>query len=490
MNNRKGTALSSINFYSVLMDVLNNIVYIVMGTLAAGMAVSLLSFSNAQKTYSTSATFAVTSQANSNYAYSNLSAAQEMAKTFTNVLQSDAMRKTIQEDLGLDYLDAKMTASQISETNLLKISVTADTPQEAYSVIKSLMVNYEALTKYATTDMIMDVLQEPDVPRTVSRSSYAFWNQKKYMAAAFAGLSALFVLLSLRNDTIKSETDFKEKLDTKSLGIVYHVNRGFKGMFKKKGAPLLVTDSDCGFAFNETFRKIAANVMREMDEKGAHVLMVTSVAEHEGKSTTALNLAMTMARVAGKNDQKVVLVDGDLRRPSIGNMLGMTVEKNHSLPDLAKDMTKLNQFVQFDEKSGLFVIPSRAKGYKASTEIMSSRMVKDCIRQLTRTAKYVIIDTPPMGIMADAEAVAQYADVSMLVVKYDLVEAAQINDNIDVLTTSNAEFIGTVFNDLQALPGQAAVAASRYGAYGRYGKYGNYGMYAANKASSGKGEQA
>ena len=475
MRENNSSLFTAVNPYSILMDVLHNLVFIIMGTLAAGMAVSLLSFASAKKSYTTTATFAVTSQAYSNYAYNNLSAAQEMATTFTNVLSSDVMKNTIKEDLGLESFDATVSASQFSETNLLKITVSADTPQEAYNIIKSLMENYELVTAYATQEMIMDVLIEPTVPVKKEYSAYNILKQKKPMAAAFCALCALFILLSYRNDTVKSEQDFRDKLDTKSLGVIDHAGRGLKGIFGKKNKPILITDTDCGFSFTEKFRKIASAVMHRMDSRNAKVLMVTSCAEHEGKSTVALNLAMAMALATG---EKVLLIDGDLRRSSVSRMMGWEVEKKRSLPDLIKGAATINECVHYDTKSGLFVLPSREKGYKNYTEIVSSEEMKTYINALRKIAKYIVIDTPPMGVMADAEAIAEYADMSMLVVKYDLVQAAVINDAIDTLNGANAEYIGAVLNDLRTLPGQgSAVAVTHYGAYGSYGKYGKYGGY-------------
>ena len=491
-NDVNTSVLNNIEPYSILSDLMHNIIFVILGTLAAGMIASIVSFASAQKTYSTNAIFAITAGDSTSYAYSNLNAASEMASTFSRILQSDIMVTTVQEDLGLESMNAKMSASQVPNTNLLNISVSADTPQEAYIVIKSVMENYDSLTKYANSSMVMHVLKEPAVPSRKRLSDYSLMNQKRIMLLVFAGLCAVFVAMSVKNDTVKSEQDFTDKLDTKRLGTVKHMGGGIRNMLKKNKQPLLVTDPLCSFEFTEKFRKIAANITNQADKKGAKVIMITSTAEHEGKSTVSANIALTIA----KTGKSVLLIDGDLRRPTIGKMFGLTVEPKHSLPNLAKGEVALMDCLQAEEKTKLFILPSREKGFKNSTELMSSARMGHLIKYLKDRVDYIILDTPPMGVMADAEAAAQYADMSVLVVKYDLVQASAINDSIDILEGAPAEYIGAILNDLKALPGQDTVTTGygygmygKYGKYGAYGKYGNYSHYAdRNKQKKSAGE--
>ena len=89
---------------------------------------------------------------------------------------------------------------------------------------------------------------------------------------------------------------------------------------------------------------------------------------------------------------------------------------------------------------------------------------------------YVIIDSPPMSLMADAEVFADQCDMSILVVKYDTVLAQDINDAIDALRDCHGTFAGCILNQVETLPG-ARRTVGGYGGYGRYGHYGRYGRY-------------
>ena len=108
------------------------------------------------------------------------------------------------------------------------------------------------------------------------------------------------------------------------------------------------------------------------------------------------------------------------------------------------------------------------KEYKVSQERL--------IEVASASFDYIIIDSPPMSIMADAEVLAGIADLSVLVVGYDNVLVPDLNDAIDSLRDCKAEFIGCVLNNVYTLPG-AHRTVGGYGGYGGYGRYSRYSHY-------------
>ena len=110
------------------------------------------------------------------------------------------------------------------------------------------------------------------------------------------------------------------------------------------------SDVTASFSYVEKYKKIAAAVMKSAERHRAKVIMISSVAEHEGKSTVAANLALTM-QAQGK---KVLLVDCDMRRPSQAKIFGITVEKGRELTDLLSEETELtNDILYRDENTRL-----------------------------------------------------------------------------------------------------------------------------------------
>ena len=156
--------LDKLDLFSILRDVIRNLWVILLGALAVGLIVNMTTKSKYESTYSTKATFVVTSRTSGNYANSNQTAASTMASSYSNILNSKLLKKKVCEDLGVESFNAKMSSSVVKGTNLMTLSVTSDTPWNTYSITRSVMKNVTELTGYVSSDMVMEVLQPPAVP--------------------------------------------------------------------------------------------------------------------------------------------------------------------------------------------------------------------------------------------------------------------------------------------------------------------------------------
>ena len=128
-----------------------------------------------------------------------------------------------------------------------------------------------------------------------------------------------------------------------------------------------------------------------------------------------------------------------------------------------------------DEERGIDLLLNK-RNYTNSTDIVSSDYMARLIAVVRDHYDFVIVDSPPMSLMADAEVMADLADMSLLVVKYDTVLAEDLNDAIDALRDCHAQFAGCILNQVRTLPGSRRTIGG-YGGYGRYGHYGKYGRY-------------
>ena len=308
------TILDKLDLYSMLRDALRSLWVIVLGALAAAMIVSMSVRADFSSTYSTTATFVVTSKTSSNYAYSNLSAASSMASSFTNILNSNLLKKKVCQELGMASFNATATANVINGTNLMTLRVTADTPRNTYQIIRSIMSNVSGLTQFVSGDMVMEVLQEPAVPTGADASFSATRQSAQAFLLTALGLTLAFMYLSYRKETIKSEKDLETRLDAKSLGMLYYdpPYGSLRDFLKGKRNRHLVTDLTAPFEQVGRYKKIAAHVSGQAHKIGAKTILVTSVREHEGKSTVSANLALSLVQ----QSYKVLLIDGDLRRPT------------------------------------------------------------------------------------------------------------------------------------------------------------------------------
>ena len=481
------SVLDQIDLYSMFRDVLRNLWVILLGAIAAGMIVNMSVKSDFQSTYSTKTTFVVTSRTSSNYTYSNLSAASSMASSFSNILNSRLLQKKVCQDLGIPSFNATTSASVIQGTNLMNLQVTSDTPRNAYLIIRSIMRNINGLTQYVSSDMVMEVLQEPKVPTGADASFTAARQTLKAFVLAAAAITLVYMYLSYRKDTIKGDKDLEDKLDAHCLGMVYHDSayRNVRDFLSGKRNRHLVTDLSAKFDYVERYKKIGANISSNARRHDAKVILVTSVREHEGKSTASANIALSLAQ----QSHKVLLIDGDLRRPTLQTLF---LRKKDTLPatlgDLLTGKAAMMDALWFDKRRNLYLMLNK-KNYTNSTDIVSSPNMERLLESARDYFDFIVIDSPPMSLMADAEVLVDLSDLSVLVVKYDQVLAPDLNDAIDSLRDCKAHFAGCVLNDVRTLPG-ARRAVGGYGGYGRYksyrryGDYNAYGQYGAGAARS------
>lgn len=419
--------------------------------------------------YTTSTTFVVSSR-NTAASYSSLSTANTMATTFQKIVESSAMQEILCTKLGVERIDADIQARVAEGTNLLELSVTADTPKESFDIMQGILDNYSSVTLYTVGDIVLNVLQSPSVPFSPDNPL----NMRDVMEKAFllmaVAMILLFGILSVMRDTLKTEDDVKDKLDARSLGILSFEfkYKSVRELFRHKKKALLISDPLAGFGFVESYRKFSARAEYRMEKEGWKTLAVTSVSENEGKSTVAANLAISLA----EKEFRVVLIDGDLRRPSQFLIFGLHPAEENELGEFLKAEDGEFSLLMNTENQNLHVIGGR-NCYTSSTDIVQKEITHKFLKKLKESADFIIIDTPPTGVLGDAEIWGQYADAVLFVEKQNFISAEDINTMLDKFRAQGSRILGVVMNGVQSFGGIAGATVGRYS--GRYGDYGNYG---------------
>lgn len=408
--------------------------------------------------YTVKTTFAVMGRGENANAVSNLSATYEMTQKFEAILENNILKKKVMEELNLTSFPATMNASVVPESNLMELSVTADSPRMAFQILKSVLANYTSISDYIIPNVVLETLQQPQVSgipsNQISKGNYA---ATAFLAAA-CGMAALIGLLSFLRDTVKNENEFSQKVDADLLGVVYHEK-------KKKNSSMLINNPARSFPYVESLKRIASRVKGRLDQKKGKVLLVTSVAENEGKSTLAANLALALA----EEQHRVLLLDCDFRQPAL--------YKIFELPSNGgKDFGKVA--IGKEAASGVF---EKYKGTNVYTGICRERLDEpaeaiggEIFRRILDTCRtnmdYIILDTPPMGMVADAEELAELCDAAVLAVRQDGVLTRDINDAIDALNQKEEKVIGCVFGNVYPGFGER-MGSSNYGYGYRYNTY-------------------
>jgi capsular exopolysaccharide synthesis family protein len=210
----------------------------------------------------------------------------------------------------------------------------------------------------------------------------------------------------------------------------------------------------------EQYRKLAATLHHAQSQRGIQVVMTASSLPGEGKSLTAVNLALTLTE---SFQRRVFLIDGDLRRPTVQRIFGLpTISGLDDGLKAAKDRPM--PVIQISEH--LFVLPAGRPDPDPLSGLTSERMHR-LVTQARELFDWVLIDTPPVGLLTDANLLASCADGVLLVVRSGKAPFPLVKRTVDTL--GHERILGVVMNAIDFAHDRNARGYYEYYGYGYYG---------------------
>lgn len=446
-----------IHISTLLHDLKRMLFVIILVSSIVGMCGDILLHKTRQLTYCSEALLSVgANKSDTRYnMYTNLSVTEQMGKTFSYIMNSEIIEQIVKEDLGYTIPHDSIHMSTKENTNMMTLRVFGESPKQAYEIMHSILNNYQDLCNQVMPGSYVELLQAPKVPLVPYESNSHVKNLVSITLIVFMGLSGIVCGLSYLNDTVKSSEDIENKIDASLLASLPYQ--------KHKDKPILVTDIKTGFSYVETFKKIRLKV----EENKSKVIMVTSSQDKEGKTTVSTNLALTLA----KNKKKVLLIDLNLRNPSIHHMFQVKVEDEIS--DYFKGIKKVTDILKYNDLYKIYYILQKHKSNEGP-EYISSIKMENMINVLKEHFDYIIIDSASAYAYTDALSTAEFVDTILLVIKQHDAKSVVINDTIDALRSSQKNILGCIFNHRI---NDAIEQVGHYGYYGRYGGYYGYRKY-------------
>lgn len=206
---------------------------------------------------------------------------------------------------------------------------------------------------------------------------------------------------------------------------------------------MLLTE-DSSFSVQESFKTLRTNVTFSLPGQKNRCIGVVSANRGEGKSTVSVNLAISLAQI----DKKVVIVDCDMRIPTVAAKLGM--ENRPGLSDFLADEDGNSQLpVISNEEFGIDVIPAGTIP-PDPTKLIESPQMKDLIQALKVVYDYVIVDFPPVTVVSDAAILSAVIDGYLIVALHDSTGTSQMDETIRQLNFAKANVLGFVYNSKPA----------------------------------------
>lgn len=388
--------------------------------------------------YSSSVTF-VAEMKNSTSVYAGLSNATRLAAIFQDVMNSDILAQKAAEYMGEEEFPGTIETKIIDSTNLFVVTVSAEDPKVSFDGIQAIVEVYPQVSDNLFENAVMRVISVPKAPDEPANPQNLLRNMALGMIGMLVVCGGVIVLLSVFRDTIKSERNIRRKLDTGLFGSVIHE----KKKVKNRKTSLLLNQTTISMPFRQSFQRIRLKLEYVARKKGYKVFMVTSAGENEGKSTVAANIALSLAQ-KGKS---VLLMDADLRKPAVVKVFDKQKEFNgKEFGEYLLGKLPLEEVLTYDSHLKMYLLMG-TMAYQESPEMLSSKAMMDVLSMARKELDYVIIDTAPMLLTADAETLAAYVDASLLVIREDVIRTKDLNDLINILHRSNSELLGCIYND-------------------------------------------
>ncbi|MHA7966138.1 CpsD/CapB family tyrosine-protein kinase [Paenibacillus sp. CAU 1782] len=213
-------------------------------------------------------------------------------------------------------------------------------------------------------------------------------------------------------------------------------------MSRSKNKRQLITLSNPRSPISESYRSLRTNIDYSAIDEKIQVIMVSSAGPGEGKTTTITNLAITYAQ----SERKVVLIDADLRKPTAHH--NFSISNRWGLSSVLSQQCTLEESIQMSNVPGLDVITSGTIPPNPAEMLGSNRMTA-IIQQLREMYDIVLIDTPPLLAVTDAQIVATKSDGAIMVVDQGRVKRDIAKKAIQNLQTVNARILGVVLNNVK-----------------------------------------
>ena len=290
------------------------------------------------------------------------------------------------------------------------------------------------------------VLEKASVARIASGADKIRGLRFYILAGLFLGLMAAFGVERL-DDRVKVPEDLRDRVGMKVLGIIPYISVAPKGEEERAVICARITSLEGKSSVVEAFRALRTAVFFRLPAEQYKVIMVTSAASGEGKSTIASNLALSIAR-SGK---RVLLVDGDFHRPLLHRVYGLDAE--HGLSTLLTGDSVWEQAVQpsaleLDLLGQLDILPAGPPPVH-TTELLESRTMEKLLERMKKEYDRVIIDTPPVLLISDALVLCHQCDAIIMVVKAFGGSVSRVRRARDQLLELRGEIAGAVLNGVR-----------------------------------------
>jgi capsular exopolysaccharide synthesis family protein len=359
----------------------------------------------------------------------------QRVKSYTELADSVTLLQPVIDELGLKDtvagLASKVTVTNPLETVILEVTVSENSPRLAADVANAVAdrlstvieqleppVNGKALIKVTVTKRAVPIAT-PVSPRPTLNLALGF------IVGMVIGIGAA-VLRQQFDRSVRTPRDVRSVVGANPLGVIARFPR-------RSAKPLVATTPASAGA--QSFRALRTSLHLLNGDHPPRSIVVTSAVGGEGRTVTACNLAITMAQ----SGASVCLVEADLRRPAIATYL--QIEPSVGIGEVLSDPELLDVALIPWRNTGLTVLSAGGRPIDP-TEMLASPSVHELFQVLSRRFDMVVIDTPPLLPVADAQVLAAVTDGALVVARHGATARSEFAEAVSTLQTAGVRILG------------------------------------------------
>lgn len=393
--------------------------------------------------------------------YGDLSASKRLVESYQIILLT---RQTLEEiidysGLEMDYLELRkmISAKSMNGTEIIRVIVTAEDPEEAFALAKAIeyvLPNQISAMVEGSSAKVVDAAVKST---TRTGPDYSMGATVGFVVGALLTIGVI-ILRTLVDNRIRTEEDITRNCPHPVLAAVPNMNAASKGGYygygqdKKRGSERVggmkrqqeLFGPNISFAAAEAYKLLRTKILFSYaDVQRCRVIGISSALAGEGKSLSAVNLAYSLSEIG----KKVLLIDCDLRRPSVAAKLN--IQREPGLSNYLTDQNALTDIIMPcgipNEENAFYVMPAGPTPPNP-VELLSSSRMRQMLNMLRKEYDYVLLDFPPVGEVSDALSFSKQTDGMLLVARQNYCDRKIFRNVIKQFHYMEARILGVVYN--------------------------------------------
>lgn len=434
----------SIDFPSIVRDIRKQWWGVAMGGIV--FVLLFLSYCATLYTPTYESTILLATYSNNSDVLTNSKNASSVLSTLTTMLNEDVLLRIVVQETEVPSKEFEISASSVSNTNLIMVTVEAENASDSLTVLKSTLSNFEILLDDVMSDVRLVEIQETTLIEKESQILMLYVYSLLAFVVGTVICGVIVTILSVFRNTVKNYRELKKNVKGNTLGYIPHIPDKYRNT---KGILLSWQ--------KEKYRMLSNQVLRKLVQHHDQVLLVTSALPNEGKTTVSIQVAKNI----GRQGKRVLLIDGDMRNPSVGKELELGEQYSRNLQNaLAEqnyDIDALYKIPDSETYCLMGVDESQNLGYT-----FSDGSFEDLLDYMKEQFDYIVIDSPPIAVVAYNEIMKQMCDKVLLVVGQDMAPVSMVNQVAEDLHEDD-KLLGNVLRHTRN--------EKRKRTYGYYGYY-------------------